>query len=294
LTEKTENRALIVRGRYDLTAPERALIERGLLLADFLGKKRYISPILKAIFVLIPAGTFMMGSPEDEPGRKDHETLHQVTISKPFYLQTTPVTQGQWKQVMGNNPSHYRGDDNLPVEGVSWNNVQEFILKLNKMEGTDKYRLPTEAQWEYACRAGSTTAYCFGDDRGRLGEYAWIADYKTHPVGQKKPNEWGLYDMHGNIRELVQDEAAYYPAGHVTDPEGPSLGFRRVLRGGFLVIRYRELPLSESWEARSGHQYIWVSSPQDTITFWFFTFLLFGKINAWPECCHLLIPAKHC
>ncbi len=156
MEEETENRSLIVRGRYDLTVPERSLIERGLLLAESLGKKEYICPILGAKFVLTPAGTFIMGSPEDEPGRHDGETLHTVTISKPFYMQTTEVTQGQWKKVMGNNPSWFKGDDNLPVEQVGWNNIQEFIRKINNMDGTNKYRLPTEAQWEYACRAGST------------------------------------------------------------------------------------------------------------------------------------------
>ena len=268
LTAETENRALIVRGRYDLTVPERALIERGLLLADSLGKKEYICPILKARFVFIPAGTFMMGSPEDEPGRKDNETLHQVTISKPFYLQTTQVTQGQWKKVMGNNQSHFKGDDNLPVQEVSWNDVQEFIRKLNKTEGTDKYRLPTEAQWEYACRAGSTTAYCFGDDPGRLGEYAWIDDSSAHPVGQKKPNAWGLYDMHGNVRELVQDEGTYYPAGHVTDPEGPSSGLRRVLRGGrsiFGAMSYRSAKRGSLEPGKSlfGFRLISLSNPRE-------------------------------
>ena len=204
-------------------------------------KKEYICPILGAKFVLIPAGTFMMGSPEDYP-RSDFETLHQVTISKPFYIQTTMVTQGQWKKVMGNNPScfkeyfgYFRGNDKFPVERVSWNDVQKFIRELNQMEGRNKYSLPTEAEWEYACRAGSKTAYCFGDDYERLGQYAWYnknSGNKTHPVGQKKPNTWGLYDMHGNLFELCQDWDGDYPAGSVTDPVGPSKGLRRVCRGG--------------------------------------------------------------
>jgi formylglycine-generating enzyme required for sulfatase activity len=201
------------------------------------GKKEHTGPILYAKFVLIPSGTFMMGSPEDEPGRSTMETLHQVTISKPFYMQTTEVTQKQWEKVMGNNPSYFQGDENLPVEQVSWNDVQEFIRKLNKMEGNDKYRLPTEAQWEYACRAGSSTMYCFGNDPGRLGEYAWYDENSgnvTHAVGQKKPNAWGLYDMYGNVWEWVQDwgGSGDYPSGHVTDPTGPSSGPSRVFRGG--------------------------------------------------------------
>ncbi len=202
----------------------------------------YTCPIINARFLLIPAGTFMMGSPEDEPERRDDETLHQVTISKPFYMQTTPVTQGQWQKVMGRNPSEFKncGDD-CPVEQVSWNNVQDFIGMLNRQEGTDKYRLPTAAEWEYACRAGSTTAYCFGNDPGRLGEYAWYVENTRdeshpHPVGQKKPNAWGLYDMHGNVWEWVQDWQGHYLSGSVTDPEGPSTGSYRVDRGGAWYI----------------------------------------------------------
>jgi formylglycine-generating enzyme required for sulfatase activity len=109
---------------------------------------------------------------------------------------------------MSDNPSYFTGDDDLPVEQVSWDDVQEFIKKLNEKEGTDKYRLPSEAEWEYACRAGTATRYSLGDDESKLGDYAWYADnsdWKTHPVGQKKPNPWGLYDMHGNVWEWVQD-----------------------------------------------------------------------------------------
>jgi formylglycine-generating enzyme required for sulfatase activity len=177
----------------------------------------------------------MMGSPKKEKKRYDVETLHKVTISKPFYLQTTPVTQGQWEKVMGATPSHFKGDDNLPVENVSWFDVQELILKLNTRERTNKYRLPTEAEWEYACRAGSTTAYCFGADAGRLSEDAWYVDNsgdETHPVGRKKPNTWGLYDMHGNVWEWVQDYYGNYTSGHLTDPKGPPSALDHVNRGG--------------------------------------------------------------
>jgi formylglycine-generating enzyme required for sulfatase activity len=176
-------------------------------------------------FVLIPAGTFI---------RKDDT----VTLTKPFYLQSTQVTQGQWKRVMEKNPSHFKdcGDD-CPVESVSWHNVQEFLKKLNQMEDTDKYRLPTEAEWEYACRAGSRTAYHFGDNADKLGGYAWYkanSANKTHPVGQKEPNAFGLYDMHGNVWEWCEDWHGDYPTGDVEDPKGPSKskGGRRVLRGG--------------------------------------------------------------
>jgi hypothetical protein len=145
-------------------------------------------------FVLIPAGEFRMGSTK---GDSDERPVHAVTISTPFYLGKHEVTQAQWEEVMRNNPSRFTGDPNRPVEQVSWEDVQAFIRKLNEKEGGTKYRLPTEAEWEYAARAGSTTAYSFGDDRGQLGEYGWYwdnSDKKTHPVGQLKPNVWGLYD----------------------------------------------------------------------------------------------------
>ena len=117
------------------------------------------------------------------------------------------VTQSQWKKIMGSSPSNFK-DEARPVEMVSWEEIHEFINKLNAMENTDKYRLPSEAEWEYACRAGTQSKYFFGDDDSELGDYAWYvknARRKTHPVGRKKPNPWGLYDMHGNIWELVQD-----------------------------------------------------------------------------------------
>jgi len=187
-------------------------------------------------FVLIPAGTFMMGSPGADVGREDDEVQHEVTITRAFYLQTTPVTQGQWARVMGNNPSRFKDDgDKCPVEKIRWDEAQTFIEKLNEMEGTDKYRLPTEAEWEYACRAGSAERFCSGDDEGKLGEYAWYrgnSGKRTHPVGNKKANAWGLYDMHGNVWEWCQDCYGDYPAGPVTDPKGsPSCEFR-VSRGG--------------------------------------------------------------
>ena len=210
------------------------------------------SPTLGAKFVLIPAGTFMMGSPNDEPGRKgDESPQHQVTISNSFYMQTTEVTQGQWKLVMGNNPSHFSscGDD-CPVEKVSWNDVHTFISKLNRKEGKGKYRLPTEAEWEYAARAGSTTAFangvisktdCSNDPNlDRMGWYCGNAMRKTHPVAQKSPNAWGLYDMHGNVWEWVKDWKGNYPTDSVINPSGPARGSDRVSRGGslFSVANY--------------------------------------------------------
>ena len=186
-------------------------------------------------FVLIPAGRFPMGSSEEEEGAYDDEQpQHMVWISRPFYLGKHPVTQAQWEAVMGSNPSEFRGADR-PVEMVSWAAAHEFIEKLNAREARRGYRLPTEAEWEYACRAGSTAAYCFGDDAGELEDYAWWRDNsgeETHPVGLKRPNAWGLHDMHGNVWEWVQDWYGRYDANPATNPQGPETGEYRVLRGG--------------------------------------------------------------
>ena len=178
-------------------------------------------------FVLIPAGTFAMGSQDDCP-------IHQVTISQPFYLGKYTVTQAQWTALMGKNLSKFPGE-NHPVDNVSWEDVQEFIRRLNAREGGSWYRLPTEAEWEYAARAGSTTLYSFGDGEGQLGQYAWYAANAggtTHPVGQLRPNAWGLCDMHGNVWEWVQDWYSAYTTESVTDPRGPSSGSARMFRGG--------------------------------------------------------------
>ena len=159
-------------------------------------------------FVEIPEGEFDMGSLSSETGRKFNEgPVYHVKITYNFYLGKYEVTQKQWRDIIGNNPSFNKGDD-LPVEQVSWNDVQEFIKRLNEIEGTDKYRLPTEAEWEYAARAGTTTMYSYGNNISELGDYAWYignSNGTSHAVGQKKPNPWGLYDMHGNVWDWVQD-----------------------------------------------------------------------------------------
>ncbi len=191
-------------------------------------------PLPGMIFVEIPGGSFMMGSHPDEKGREDDEgPQHKVTL-KSFYMMTTEVTQRMWKEVMGNNPSHWKGND-LPVESVSWNDCQEFIKKLNDMFPGHYYRLPTEAEWEYACRAGTKTSFYSGDSYSNLDEVGWHkynSGSKTHPVGRKAANTWDLFDMHGNVWEWCQDWYGDYPSGSVTDPRGPSSGSDRVCRGG--------------------------------------------------------------
>jgi len=186
-------------------------------------------------FVPVPAGEFPMGDAKGEPSQ---QPVHRVKITKPFWLGKYEVTQRQWEAVMGNNPSTFRGPQN-PVENVSWEDCQAFLRKLNERAARSgaKFSLPTEAQWEYACRAGSTSTYCFGDAPEGLGEYAWFADNSggtTHPVGRKKPNAWGLYDMHGNVFEWTADWYAwnYYSASPVEDPPGASSSYGRSERGG--------------------------------------------------------------
>jgi formylglycine-generating enzyme required for sulfatase activity len=163
---------------------------------------------------------------------------HQVTLTQPFELGVYEVTQEHYESVMGTNPSRYKGPQN-PVEQVSWDDAVEFCRKLSAMPAEKKtgyvYRLPTEAEWEYACRVGTTTTYSIGDSDSELGDYAWYdknSGFGTHPVGGKKPNAWGLYDMHGNVWEWCQDWYGYYPSGSVTDPTGSTSGSSRVLRGG--------------------------------------------------------------
>ena len=183
-------------------------------------------------FVLIPAGTFTMGAIDSYP---DEQPIRTVRISQPFYLGKYEVTQAQWEAVMGYNPSAWRGQRHLPVEQVSWEDVQEFLRRLNAEEGVARYRVPTEAEWEYAARAGATTPYSFGSDVSRLDEYAWYggnAAHTSHPVGQLKPNAWGLHDMHGNVQEWVQDGRRPYQVGTVTDPQGPTSGSLRIYLGG--------------------------------------------------------------
>jgi formylglycine-generating enzyme required for sulfatase activity len=200
-------------------------------------------------FSWIPPGTFLMGGPTNEEERLPEETQRRVTLTKGFYMGVHLVTQEQWQAVMGTNPSHFRGEKNLPVEWVSWEDCQEFIKKLREND-QKPYRLPTEAEWEYACRAGTTTPFYFGETistdqanydgnntygSGKKGKYR----EKTTPVGIFPANAWGLHDMHGNLSEWCADWwpdwfdwYGVYPNNDVTDPQGPKKGKCRVLRGG--------------------------------------------------------------
>jgi len=196
-------------------------------------------------WVDISSGTFWMGSnwendPENhEQGKGRFETeqpVHQVTISKGFQMLKYEVTPAQWEVVMGSNPSYFF-DNNSPVECVTWNDCQSFISQLNDLDPDHTYRLPTEAEWEYACRAGTDTSYYYGNDSSQMDNYAWYtnnSNSKTHPVGEKLPNAWGLYDMHGNVWEWCQDDwhDDYSGAPNNGDCWGDGSGSDRVRRGG--------------------------------------------------------------
>jgi formylglycine-generating enzyme required for sulfatase activity len=213
-----------------------------------------LSRHLSLKLIYIPAGSFLMGSPDTEKGHSmDEGPRHRVTISRGFWMGKYEVTQAQWQDIMKSNPSLLKpkrpflkkkdpstvphvDERELPVERVSWNDVQMFIRKLNKKTGL-KFRLPTEAEWEYACRAGSESAYYFGDSRKELSRYAWYngnTSAETHPVGRKEPNAWGLCDMTGNVFEWCQDwySRYFYQYSPATNPTGPSSGAGRVFRGG--------------------------------------------------------------
>jgi formylglycine-generating enzyme required for sulfatase activity len=189
-------------------------------------------------FAHIPAGRFMMGADPGFVGDGEYERPpRRVTLSRPFRLSRFEVTQGDLSVLTRSAPGRRRGAK-LPADGVSWEDAQEFLARLNAREGTGKYRLPTEAEWERAARAGSETAYWFGDDPKALPQYGWcgesFAKGASHEVGLKPPNPWGLYDMHGNLSEWVSDwfGEQYYASGAAADPQGPRQGQTKVRRGG--------------------------------------------------------------
>lgn len=223
---------------------------------------KYVKNGIGMKFVWIPPGTFTMGSPKQEKGRSDLETQHVVKLTEGFYMSAYPVTQDQWRAVMADaygspaegfdivRPSRFVGRNKLPVEMVSWNDCQAFIKCLGKREKR-RYRLPTEAEWEYACRAGTATPYCFGESitaiQANFAGAALRIDGKrfgdrkaTTPVGSFPPNAWGLYDMHGNVAQWCQDRFGKYPPKNAVDPQGPDTGGSRILRGG-------------SWEVGPAH-----------------------------------------
>jgi formylglycine-generating enzyme required for sulfatase activity len=205
-----------------------------------------VSPVIPSTdFVTIQPGTFKMGcSAGDMRCDPDENPPHQVKLTKPFQLAKYEVTQAQWKAVMGdNNPSRFKGET-LPVENISFDQVQEFLKRLNATNDGFVYRLPAEAEWEYAARAGT-----LGPNTGSLDEVAWHAgnsEMKSHPVGQKKPNAWGLYDMEGNVYEWTNDWFFDYEEDAVTDPRGPETGFERVPRGahGTVHLSASGLPIA--------------------------------------------------
>lgn len=248
-----------------VTEADKLLLD-GLLWQKYQARPQIYKNSIGMEFVKISSGSFMMGSPITEKDRSDNERQHLVTISKDFYMGKYEVTQAQWKAIMGNNPSSFKGN-NLPVENVSWEDAQEFIKKLNaKGEGT--YRLPTEAEWEYAARGGNSGKWCFGDDENESGKYAWDssnAGSKTHEVGMKQPNNFGLYDMHGNVWEWCQDWYGDYSSSAQTDPTGATSGSRRVIRGG-------------SW--RDGARFLRSANRNSISPLLHFTFLGFRLIRA--------------
>ncbi len=191
----------------------------------------------------IRPGTFLMGSPEKEPDRRDDEFQHEVTLSSGFWLADTTCTQALWAEVMGNNPSRFTDDPELPVEQVSWDDCQEFLHTINQRHPALQLQLLTEAQWEYACRAGTLTPFSFGENitpeqinydgnHPYHGGEKGIYRRKTVPVKLLPCNQWGLYQMHGNVWEWCSDWYAEYSDKAVIDPQGPSSGGDRVLRGG--------------------------------------------------------------
>ena len=240
--------------------------------------------------VWIEPGTFTMGSPDSEERGGDEKPQHEVKISRGFYLGKYEITQAQWKAVMGTTPwstgrdsvvsgqyvcgrHHVQSGSNKPAAHISWDDVQDLVRRLNRTAGDSLYRLPTEAEWEYACRAGTATRWSFGDDVSRLGEYAWygdnVAGEYARPVGTKLPNPWGLHDMHGNVEEWVQDLYGFYPGENRVDPTGPTP--TRAYRGGpsgqevdlatshpatTRVFRGGSFYINEAWDTRSAIRFI--------------------------------------
>ncbi len=244
LEEQADPRAELLRLTHTLTQsvdiPGRPGMEtrlRSLLNAGVQPTGPFWTNPLGMKFAWVPAGTFLMGSPPNEEGRRDDEILHKITLTKGFWMGVYPVTEEQWRAVMGDDPSLDALEGVLPIEQVSWDDCQEFIRKWRERDAKP-YRLPTEAEWEYACRAGTTTAFSFGDtistDQANTNSRPRDSSAYSYamPVGSFPPNAFGLYDMHGSVWEWCQDYYGEYPREDVVDPKGPESGWRVVHRGG--------------------------------------------------------------
>ena len=203
----------------------------------------YIEPTTGMVLVAILPGSFMMGSPDSEAGRNDDEYAHRVIVPRLFFIGQHEVTQTEWTRVMGSNPSSFAGCERCPVEQVNFFEVNAFLAKLNAGTSSMRYRLPTEAEWEYACRAGTSTPFNTGTelstDQANVDGRAQGTDYesgaaheKTMPVGGYPPNAWGLFDMHGNVWEWTNDWYGPYEPRRDNDPRGVDSGLKRVIRGG--------------------------------------------------------------
>jgi len=239
LEERGDARGELIRLLHTLTqrveVPDRNKLEdrlRSLLASGVQPVGPFWTNSIGMKFAWVPAGTFLMGSSADEGPKFNDETQHQVTLTRGFYLAIYPVTQTSWQKVAEHNPSHFQGN-HLPVETVSWHDCQEFLETLSERDG-HSYRLPTEAEWEYACRAGTTTAYHFGTTISR--EQAHFLAEHTSVVGSFPANAWGLYDMHGNVWEWCADLSGLYPTGEVLDPQGAKDGVYGIMRGGSYVV----------------------------------------------------------
>lgn len=251
-TSSEQPQAVSSEKHHSIVKPQRTAPQpkRGDTIRNSLGMK----------LIYIPPGEFLMGSPASEDDRRSYsKPQHRVKISRGFYMGVTEVTQAQWRAIMKTTVGQQRDKidsifslvgegSNHPVYFVSWDEATEFCRKLSRQEG-ENYRLPTEAEWEYACRAGSTTSFCFGDSDLELSDYAWYghnSNRQTHTVGHKKPNAFGLHDMHGNVDEWCADRYSdnYFSISPSVDPGGPSTGEDRVVRGGSWIINPVGLSLS--------------------------------------------------
>ena len=218
----------------------------------------WIEPNTGMEFVYIPSGCFQMGSRFGTlEALQDERPVHQVCFKQGFYLSKYEVTQAQWKMAMGNSPSVWKNDDNYPVNNVSWDRTQDFIKEMNVNTGY-KFALPSEAQWEYACRAGGSDTYCGGNEVDSVAWNAFNSGGETHRVGSKRANAWGLYDMSGNVWEWVQDTYHHNYHGAPTDGSAWPEGFRRIVRGGSWDDLPKQVRAATrlSWSPEKGHERI--------------------------------------